>query len=107
MNKSLWIAGVIALILGILWFVFRPGLSDPASSDQQIILSQQQVQAIQDGVIAIQAIPEQVRKEVRQGVKAVVVRVDSYDTSARIVELERIIGIGRAIRAGGHDSDGD
>ena len=98
----------VVLLAGC-WFGWREYKASQVPTDGQhlVEISLEQLQNINAGIQQVLAVPAQVRREVRQGVQAVVVRVGDYDSDARGAELERIIGIGRDIRSGRGDDNGD
>lgn len=104
-SKAFWISCLIVLAAGsIIWILRHP---KPTVSPQEIQALRQQVQVVQDGFQEIKAIPEQIRKEVGQGAREIVVRVESHTTDDRLRELDRIIELGKSVLAGGHEDPSD
>lgn len=104
-SKAFWISCLVFLAVGsIVWFLRHPR---PQVSPQEIQDLQQQVQVVQEGFQELLAIPEQVRKEVGQGAREIVVRVESHTTDDRLRELDRIIELGKSVLAGGHEDPSD
>lgn len=104
-SKAFWISCLVFLVAGSIVWILRH--QKPQVSPQELLALQQQVQAVQVGFQEIRAIPEQVRREVRQGAREIVVRVEGHTTDDRLRELDRIIELGKSVLAGGHEDHTD